>query len=417
MPRIVPAAWMPKVTMARVIMHWTAGVNKASEFDRGHYHILINDDGKLVRGIPVISGNAVIASQRKGQTAHHTLNCNTGSIGISLACMGGSQENPFKPGDWPMTRAQWDAMVLAIADLCEFYGIPVTPKTVLSHAEVQANLNIKQRGKWDFTRLAFDLSVRGAKACGDKARREVQAALSGRPLPVVGAVDGGDDPDGEPVEPIPTTRGTAPILIEGGNGTDEGVQGDPEIYSTQRRLKAMNYSPGGIDGVWGGKTAGAIAGFINDRGGHIAVPTTIEDFRDVYGELSDEIAQAESRNFVRPVTQARAEADPVTVARAAPETVPQKRNFWAGLWATITGAAALVFDTIKGWFSSAWDFWSDNKDALPQDKGILQTVWEHFTSIPSTVWIAAVVGLLAFMTYNAYRANKISTDGVRTGER
>lgn len=41
---------------------------------------------------------------------------------------------------------------------------------MLSHVEVQNNLGIKQNGKWDFTRLAFDLSVVGAKACSDLLR-------------------------------------------------------------------------------------------------------------------------------------------------------------------------------------------------------------------------------------------------------
>ena len=89
-----------------------------------------------------------------------------------------AQENPFKAGPYPMTKVQWDRLVLVIASLCRFYKIPVTPKTVLSHAEVQGNLGIKQAGKWDFTRLAFDLYVKGAKACGDRLRSEVTAALS-----------------------------------------------------------------------------------------------------------------------------------------------------------------------------------------------------------------------------------------------
>ncbi|PLU82213.1 N-acetylmuramoyl-L-alanine amidase, partial [Sinorhizobium medicae] len=40
---------MPAAKMGRIICHWTAGAHKASDFDRGHYHILIEDDGKLVR--------------------------------------------------------------------------------------------------------------------------------------------------------------------------------------------------------------------------------------------------------------------------------------------------------------------------------------------------------------------------------
>lgn len=92
--------------------------------------------------------------------------------------MGGAIESPFSAGKYPMTREQWDAMISTVADLCRRYGIPVTDKTVISHAEVQNNLGLQQRGKWDFTRLAFDPSIFGAKACGDKMRAEVRAKLS-----------------------------------------------------------------------------------------------------------------------------------------------------------------------------------------------------------------------------------------------
>ncbi|WP_322884013.1 N-acetylmuramoyl-L-alanine amidase [Sinorhizobium medicae] len=171
---IVPADWMPDAKMGRIVCHWTAGAHKASEFDRGHYHILIEDEGKLVRGIPSIALNE--APAKRGYAAH-TLGANSGSIGVSLCCMGGSNEAPFDPGKYPMTREQWDALTSVVADLCRRYSIPVTDKTVLSHAEVQNNLGIQQRGKWDFTRLAFDPSVKGAKACGDKLRAEAKAKL------------------------------------------------------------------------------------------------------------------------------------------------------------------------------------------------------------------------------------------------
>jgi len=95
-----------------------------------------------------------------------------------MCSMGGAVEAPFSAGKYPMPHEQWDAMTSAVADLCRRYSITVTDKTVLSHAEVQNNLGIAQRGKWDFTRLAFDPTVVGAKACGDKMRAEVRAKLS-----------------------------------------------------------------------------------------------------------------------------------------------------------------------------------------------------------------------------------------------
>ena len=56
----------------------------------------------------------------------------------------------------------------------------VTPHTVLSHAEVQQALGIKQRGKWDISHLAFDPWGIGAKACGDIFRAQTANLLSAK---------------------------------------------------------------------------------------------------------------------------------------------------------------------------------------------------------------------------------------------
>jgi hypothetical protein len=171
---LVPPSWMPECDMDKVICHWTAGTHKASGNDAAHYHILVNGDGTLVRGQYSIKDNV---NTSDGTYAAHTKNCNTKSIGVSLCCMAGAIENPFDSGNYPMTKTQWDVMTTVVADLCQFYDIPVSTTTVLSHGEVQANLGIAQSGKWDYTRLSFDPSVQGAKACGDKLRKEVSAKL------------------------------------------------------------------------------------------------------------------------------------------------------------------------------------------------------------------------------------------------
>ena len=173
---MIPSQWLPSAKMQRVICHWTGGTHKASDFDRQHYHILIEADGKIVRGIPSIDLNE---SPAKKGYAPHTWKCNSGSIGVSLCCMGGKdvREVPFNAGRFPMTKAQWDQLSTVVAQLCKVYNIPVTDKTVLSHAEVQANLGIRQRNKWDYTRLAFDSDIKGAKAIGDRLRAEVKAKM------------------------------------------------------------------------------------------------------------------------------------------------------------------------------------------------------------------------------------------------
>lgn len=171
---IIPAAWMPNAKMSRVILHWTAGAHSASSVDRERYHIVIEGDGTPVRCDHSIDDNENTGDD---DYAAHTRGCNTGSIGVSLCCMENARERPFEAGKYPMTQTQWVAGVRAIATLCKRYGIPVTDKTVLSHAEVQANLGIKQNGKWDVAILPFDTSFNTARKCGDRLRAEVLEAV------------------------------------------------------------------------------------------------------------------------------------------------------------------------------------------------------------------------------------------------
>jgi hypothetical protein len=176
-PGLVPAGWMPAAKIARVIVHWSAGTYAPTTFDRAHYHILVDGEGKLIRGTPSIALNALPKAQ-SGYAAH-TRNCNSGSIGISLCAMGGAKDVPFDPGKYPVKAEQWATLVAAVADLCATYGIPVTLTTVLSHAEVQGTLGIKQAGKWDIARLPFAPDLVGAGAVGDKLRADVLATLAG----------------------------------------------------------------------------------------------------------------------------------------------------------------------------------------------------------------------------------------------
>lgn len=201
--QIVPSSWMPPAKMVRIIFHWTGGAYMSNATDRRAYHLLVerqaSGHAKLVRGDFPISANV---NPQPGKYAAHTARLNTGSIGISVCCMGGREvrEFPFNAGPYPMTREQWNLMIFAGADCCRAYGIPVGPRTTLSHAEVEGTLGVKQANKWDFTRLAFDLSLVGAKACGDKLRADLAAVLAGRSLP------------GSPIPPQDPQRQTDPTL-------------------------------------------------------------------------------------------------------------------------------------------------------------------------------------------------------------
>ncbi|BAQ16900.1 phage tail tip lysozyme [Methyloceanibacter caenitepidi] len=192
---VLPPDWMPDASPQRIHVHWTAGAHEATSFDKRHYHFLIEGDGDLERGYPTVADND--PPLRSGYAAH-TLHANSRAIGVSMCGMHGARERPFHAGKYPLTPLQWDKMVRVVAELCKRYGIPVTRKTVLTHAEVEDNLHISQRGKWDITRLPFDAEIVGARAVGDKLRADVSDRLAPKPENPMEIVD----PTGEPLDPL-----------------------------------------------------------------------------------------------------------------------------------------------------------------------------------------------------------------------
>ena len=160
--------------MQRVICHWSEGHYTANSTDLKHYHLLIQGDGSVIGGDHPISDNVSTAD---GDYAAHTKGTNTGSIGVAICAMVGCQEEPFRASNEPMKKSQWDTMVKVVAELCKFYNIPVTPKTVLGHGEVQKTLNRPQLGKWDPMVWPWDPSVTRA-AVGDALRTQVSSALA-----------------------------------------------------------------------------------------------------------------------------------------------------------------------------------------------------------------------------------------------
>lgn len=162
--------------MKRIVAHWTGGGHKANATDKKHYHFIVEGGGRVVPGNHPVSANKGPLSPR--QYAAHTRGLNTGSIGISMACMAGAVENKTN-GRYPMTEKQFEAMCEKISQLSIQYNIPVNRRTVLSHAEVQDTLGVKQRNKWDFNILPFN-GMRGAKRCGDYMRSRVRSHIAGQ---------------------------------------------------------------------------------------------------------------------------------------------------------------------------------------------------------------------------------------------
>lgn len=174
--RLIAEADLPPVAMKRVHIHWTAGAYVASELDKEHYHFVVEGDSDVIPGDHSIRDNVNIKGKTSDDYAAHTLGANTGAIGVSMCCMAGAVEG-LTNGKFPMLEKQFETMTHVVAQLADRYNITVTDKTILTHAEVQTNLGIKQRGKWDITVLPFKPDLKGAKPVGDYIREKVAALM------------------------------------------------------------------------------------------------------------------------------------------------------------------------------------------------------------------------------------------------
>lgn len=155
--------------LTRIHLHWSAGGYHPSALDKRHYHVLIDKDGDIHK------------PHHPTTRLAHTLNANGGAIAVSLCAMAGAQERPFAKGSAPILAIQLAAMARAVAFLCETYDIPVSRYSVLTHAEVQPTLGIKQRGKWDICWIP-GMDVPGDPvAVGDKLRAMIRRAMDRLP--------------------------------------------------------------------------------------------------------------------------------------------------------------------------------------------------------------------------------------------
>jgi N-acetyl-anhydromuramyl-L-alanine amidase AmpD len=160
--------------MKRIILHWTGGAYNPNSLDLEHYHFIIDGNGVEHTGKFKPEANL---RPRPGRYAAHTLRCNTGSIGVAVAAMGGATEAPYNPGPFPIRAVQVSAVARLCADLAKQYGIPVSRTTILTHAEVQPTLKIRQRAKWDIRVLPGMKSPGDPIAVGDTLRARISEEL------------------------------------------------------------------------------------------------------------------------------------------------------------------------------------------------------------------------------------------------
>lgn len=158
----------------RIHLHWTGGAAGIIDLELRHYNEVIDHEANVHSGhFPATAQ----ATYRVGHAASHTLNANTGAIGLAVDCMAGAIERPFHPGSAPMTWPQIGELASRAAYYCEAFDIPVSRYSVLTHAEIQQTLGIRQRWKWDITWLP-DMDAPGDPIeVGDRIREMVREKM------------------------------------------------------------------------------------------------------------------------------------------------------------------------------------------------------------------------------------------------
>lgn len=152
-----------------IVWHWTGGAHGIIELERNHYNWLFDHVGNIFDGNHTVQ-DQVNYDWRQGIGASHTKSMNTGWLGLSVDAMAGAKEAPLNWGTNPLTWEGINAMLDLTMELCREYDIPVSPWTVLGHAEVQQTLGIRQRFKWDYKVLPGYTRAKDARFVGNILR-------------------------------------------------------------------------------------------------------------------------------------------------------------------------------------------------------------------------------------------------------
>ena len=136
--------------MKRIIIHWTAGTNYPTVFEKEHYHYLIDGMGKIHNGKYKPEDNEIC---RVGKYAAHTGGGNTASIGVAMCGMA-NFKTPNFCGKYPIQKKQFESCMEFCAKLAKKYQISVSSKTVMTHYEFGiANPKSTSAGKIDIIYL------------------------------------------------------------------------------------------------------------------------------------------------------------------------------------------------------------------------------------------------------------------------
>lgn len=163
----------------RIIWHWSASTYEVTPSVLSHYNDVFDYKGNHYEGAARAEHQANY-DWRNGIGVSHTRNCNTGAIGLSVSAMHGARGWPsLEWGNFPLTWEGIDAMLERTAEYSQVFNIPITPWSIMSHAEVEDTLGIPQKNKWDFMVLPGYTKVKNAREVGDELRYRLWSLSNG----------------------------------------------------------------------------------------------------------------------------------------------------------------------------------------------------------------------------------------------
>lgn len=158
--------------LTRIHWHWAGSSYEVSDDALSHYNGMFGPDGKYYPGTN--PEDQARYDYKRGIGVSHTYQANTSAIGLSVAGMHNAQPNwgnsTVDQGIYPLTWAGIDGMLKQTAEFCKEFDIKPSPWTTITHAEVQENIGIRQRNKWDIRCVPDRATLLGVRETGNILR-------------------------------------------------------------------------------------------------------------------------------------------------------------------------------------------------------------------------------------------------------
>lgn len=245
----------------------------------------------------------------------------------------------------------------------------------------------KQTGISNTTRITADL-LAGAK--GLKLMKAQAQWEAGKPYPMT-------DPEWKKAQDMVFRGAVGPIKS---NVRMVSALYDENVEAVQNQLKTFGYyEVGDVDGLWGGRTVGALTAFLNDFGSMLRVGPADKTVRP---EIQEIIQSAARSGFTRPVAPRRAET---TAKELAPVNVAVKESLLQR-----TGAH------IAGWFSAGSAAVAGAAQAFPEVNEKVDPVKEFFASVPGWAWFALIAGIALFTYLSAKHVTDATVSDFNRGK-